>query len=48
MKTSRTNSNQAGVTTIEHGDNGTPEVVKMMAERGICLAPTLAAGDAVM
>ena len=38
----------AGVTTIEHGDNGTPEVFKMMAERGICLAPTLAAGDAVM
>src|SRR6266487_685802 len=38
----------AGVTTIEHGDNGTPDVFKMMADRGICLAPTLAAGDAVM
>src|SRR5437899_3025158 len=38
----------AGVTTIEHGDNGTPEVFKMMAERGICFVPTLAAGDAVM
>jgi imidazolonepropionase-like amidohydrolase len=38
----------AGVTTIEHGDGGTPEVFKMMAERGICLVPTLAAGDAIM
>jgi imidazolonepropionase-like amidohydrolase len=38
----------AGVTTIEHGDNGTPEVFKMMADRGICLIPTLAAGDAIM
>jgi imidazolonepropionase-like amidohydrolase len=37
----------AGVTTIEHGDNGTPEVFKMMADRGICLIPTLAAGDAI-
>ncbi|MFL5484411.1 MAG: amidohydrolase family protein, partial [Gemmatimonadaceae bacterium] len=37
----------AGVTTIEHGDSGTPEVFKMMADRGICLVPTLAAGDAV-
>jgi imidazolonepropionase-like amidohydrolase len=37
----------AGVTTIEHGDNGTPEVFKMMADRGICLVPTLAAGDAI-
>jgi len=25
----------AGVATIEHGDNGTPEVFKLMAERGI-------------
>lgn len=37
----------AGVTTIEHGDTGTPEVFKMMADRGICLIPTLAAGDAI-
>ena len=36
----------AGVTTIEHGDNGTPEVFKLMAERGVALCPTLAAGDA--
>jgi imidazolonepropionase-like amidohydrolase len=37
----------AGVETIEHGDGGTPEVFKMMADRGIALCPTLAAGDAI-
>ena len=31
----------AGVTTIEHGDSATPEVFKMMADRGIALCPTL-------
>jgi imidazolonepropionase-like amidohydrolase len=36
------------VSSIEHGDNGTPEVFKMMADRGICLVPTLAAGDAIL
>jgi imidazolonepropionase-like amidohydrolase len=36
----------AGVDTIEHGDGGTPEVFKLMAEKGIALCPTLAAGDA--
>ena len=36
----------AGVTTIEHGDNGTPEVFKLMADKGVALCPTLAAGDA--
>jgi imidazolonepropionase-like amidohydrolase len=36
----------AGVTTIDHGDNGTPEVFKLMAERGVALCPTVAAGDA--
>ena len=36
----------AGVDTIEHGDGGTPDVFKMMAEKGIALCPTLAAGDA--
>src|SRR5688572_15187684 len=36
----------AAVSTIEHGDNGTPEVFRMMAERGVALCPTLAAGDA--
>lgn len=37
----------AGVSTIEHGDDGTPEVFRMMKEKGIALCPTLAAGDAV-
>lgn len=37
----------AGVETIEHGDEGTPEVFRLMAERGVALCPTLAAGDAV-
>ncbi|MBC7896321.1 MAG: amidohydrolase family protein [Cytophagaceae bacterium] len=36
----------AGVTNIEHGDGGTPEVFKLMAERGVAFCPTLAAGDA--
>ena len=36
----------AGVDTIEHGDAGTPEIFKMMAEKKIALCPTLAAGDA--
>jgi imidazolonepropionase-like amidohydrolase len=37
----------AGVSTIEHGDNGTEEVFKLMKEKGVALCPTLAAGDAV-
>ena len=36
----------AGVETIEHGNDGTPDVFKLMAERGVALCPTLAAGDA--
>ena len=36
-----------GVETIEHGDNGTPEIWKLMVEKNVCLCPTLAAGDAV-
>jgi len=36
----------AGAETIEHGDDGTPEVFKLMKERGVALCPTLAAGDA--
>jgi imidazolonepropionase-like amidohydrolase len=36
----------AGVKTIEHGDGGTPDVWKLMAERKVALCPTLAAGDA--
>ena len=37
----------ASVSTIEHGDNGTEEVFKLMKEKGVALCPTLAAGDAV-
>jgi imidazolonepropionase-like amidohydrolase len=36
----------AGVDTIEHGDGGTPELFKMMADAHIALCPTLAATDA--
>ena len=36
-----------GVETIEHGDNGTPEIWKLMAERNVYLCATLAAGDAI-
>jgi imidazolonepropionase-like amidohydrolase len=39
---------EAGVTSIEHGDNGTPEVFRMMAQKGIYLIPTVAAGDAIL
>jgi imidazolonepropionase-like amidohydrolase len=38
----------AGVETVEHGDEVTAEVFKLMAERGVALCPTLAAGDAVL
>jgi imidazolonepropionase-like amidohydrolase len=36
----------AGVDTIEHGFNGTPEVFKLMAERGTAYLPTLTAVEA--
>ncbi len=36
-----------GVETIEHGDNGTPEIWKLMAEKNVYLCATLAAGDAI-
>src|SRR5689334_22689437 len=36
----------AGVDTVEHGDAGTPETFKLMAEKHVALCPTLAAGDA--
>jgi imidazolonepropionase-like amidohydrolase len=32
----------AGVDTIEHGDGGTPELFRLMKERGTALCPTLA------
>ena len=38
----------AGAETIEHGDGGTPEVFRLMAERGTALCPTIAAGDAIL
>ncbi len=37
----------AGVTTIEHGDDGTPEIFNLMKQKNIALCPTLAAGDAI-
>jgi imidazolonepropionase-like amidohydrolase len=37
----------AGVVNIEHGDGGTPEVFRLMAQKGVALCPTLAAGDAI-
>jgi imidazolonepropionase-like amidohydrolase len=36
----------AGVETIEHGDEGTPEVFRLMHRRGIALCPTIAASEA--
>ncbi|MFL5344453.1 MAG: amidohydrolase family protein [Hyalangium sp.] len=38
----------AGVETIEHGDEATPEVLKLMAQKGVALCPTLAARDALL
>jgi imidazolonepropionase-like amidohydrolase len=35
-----------GVETIEHGDDGTPEVWKLMVEKNVAYCPTLAAPDA--
>lgn len=37
-----------GVETIEHGDQGTSEIFKLMKENNIGFCPTLAAGDAIM
>lgn len=37
----------AGVETIEHGSNGTPQIFDLMADRGVALCPTLAAGEAI-
>ena len=36
----------AGVDTIEHGFNGTPEVFRLMATRGVAYLPTLTAEEA--
>ena len=37
----------AGIETIEHGDDGTLEIFKLMKEKNVALCPTLAAGDAI-
>ena len=36
----------AGAETVEHGNEGTPEVFKLMVERKVALCPTLAASEA--
>jgi imidazolonepropionase-like amidohydrolase len=38
----------AGVRTVEHGDNGSPEIFKLMKEHDICFVPTIAAGESQM
>jgi imidazolonepropionase-like amidohydrolase len=38
----------AGVETIDHGDGGTPDVFRLMVQKGVALCPTIAAGDAVL
>lgn len=37
----------AGVQTIEHGDDGTPAIFKLMADSGVALCPTLEADEAI-
>lgn len=37
---------QAGVVSIEHGDDGTEEAFRIMKDKGVALCPTLAAVDA--
>jgi imidazolonepropionase-like amidohydrolase len=36
----------AGVETIEHGDDGTPEAFRLMRQRAVALCPTIAAAEA--
>ncbi|MBA2301686.1 MAG: amidohydrolase family protein [Acidobacteria bacterium] len=36
----------AGVETVDHGDGGTADIFKLMAQHKVALCPTLAAGDA--
>ena len=38
----------AGVESIEHGDAGTAEVFRLMAQRNVALCPTLSANEAVL
>jgi len=37
----------AAVATIEHGDDGTPEVFQLMKEKNVAFCPTISAGEAV-
>ncbi|HEX7844733.1 MAG TPA: amidohydrolase family protein, partial [Chitinophagaceae bacterium] len=37
----------AGVASIEHGDEGTEEIFKLMKEKNVALCPTIAASEAV-
>jgi imidazolonepropionase-like amidohydrolase len=37
----------AGVESIEHGTNATPEAFELMAEHGVAYCPTLAVGEAI-
>ena len=37
-----------GVKTIEHGDEGTAEIFRLMKDKGVALCPTLAAGEAIL
>jgi imidazolonepropionase-like amidohydrolase len=37
----------AGVSTIEHGDGGTPELFKLMKDKGVALCPTISATEAI-
>jgi imidazolonepropionase-like amidohydrolase len=39
---------EAGVRTIEHGDQGDAEVFQLMKRKGVALCPTLAASEAVL
>jgi imidazolonepropionase-like amidohydrolase len=36
----------AGVETVEHGDEGTPEVFRLMKQKGVAFCPTIAASEA--
>jgi imidazolonepropionase-like amidohydrolase len=36
----------AGVASVEHGDEGTADVFRLMSQRGVFYCPTLAAGEA--
>jgi len=38
----------AGVETIEHGDEATAEVLKLMAQKGVVFCPTLSAREAIL